>query len=59
MTARTLTLAEQADERLLYAVDNASLVTEEVVAAFGAAADRGVRTVLATLAEAWLNEPFE
>lgn len=46
VTARTLTLAEQADERLLYAVDDASLVTEEVVAAFEAAADRGVRVVL-------------
>ena len=48
VTARTLTLAEQADERLLYAVDDASLVTEEVVAAFEAAAARGVRVVLAS-----------
>jgi len=48
VTARALTLAEQADERLLYAVDDASLVTEEVVAAFETAADRGVRVVIAS-----------
>ena len=48
VTARTLTLAEQASERLLYAVDDASLVTEEVVAAFEQAADRGVQVVVAS-----------
>jgi len=34
-------------------------VIEEVVAAFEVATDRGVRVVLAELAEAWVNEPLE
>jgi sugar-specific transcriptional regulator TrmB len=48
VTARTLTLADQADQRLLYAVDDAALVTEELVAAFERAAERGVQVVIAS-----------
>lgn len=48
VTARTLTLTEQADSRLLYAVDDDALVTGEILDAFATAADRGVRVVIAS-----------
>lgn len=48
VTARTRTLAKQAESRLLYAPATPSVVTEEILGAFAAAADRGVRVVIAS-----------
>jgi sugar-specific transcriptional regulator TrmB len=56
VAARTLTLAEQADSRLLYAVDSPGVATDEILAAFAAAADRGVRVVLASADETVLSQ---
>ncbi len=55
VTARTVTLAEQANSRLLYAVDRQSLVTGAVLDAFAGAADRGVQVVLASANERVLS----
>jgi sugar-specific transcriptional regulator TrmB len=55
VTARTLTLAEQAESRLLYAPATPSLVSDEILGAFAAAADRGVRVVVASADETVLG----
>ena len=48
ITARTVELAEGANQKLLYAAEDAALVTDAVLDAFTAAADRGATVVLAS-----------
>jgi len=49
VTARAVTLAEQADSRLLYATDEGSLVTDELLEGLAGAAERGVTVMLASV----------
>jgi sugar-specific transcriptional regulator TrmB len=55
INSRAATLAERADERLLYATDYPELVSDELLTAFEAAADRGVMVVLASVDPAVLE----
>jgi sugar-specific transcriptional regulator TrmB len=55
VTSRTVTLAQETSGRLLYAIDDVAFVTDELLEAFAAAADRGVTVVVASADEAVLD----
>lgn len=56
VASRTVNLAEAADSRLLYAVDDPALVSDEIIEALAAAATRGVTVVLASVDERVLSQ---
>jgi len=56
VTARAVTLAEQADSRLLYATDDGSLVTDELLETLAGVAERDVTVVFASVDESVLSQ---
>jgi len=59
VTSRTAQLAEEADDRLLYAIRDPDLVPPAIVESFQAARDRGVDVVLASADETVLERAAE